>query len=94
MPVMPMPKLKHYNVHAMHAMAAAKADAATARARPRLAASPANVKSGWPGPWPKTQRAIPALGRPTALALPAHAPAQLPAQTPARTLAHVAQCVC
>ena len=28
---------------------------------------------------------MPALGRPTALALPAHAPAQLPAQTPART---------
>ena len=32
---------------------------------------------------------MPALGRPTALALPAHAPAQLPAQLPA----HVAWCV-
>ena len=37
---------------------------------------------------------MPALGRPTALALPAHAPAQLPAQLPARTPAHVAWCVC
>ena len=39
MPV--MPKLEHYNVDAMHAMVAAalatKADAANARARPRLA---------------------------------------------------------
>ena len=33
--------------------------------------------------------AMPALGRPTALARPAHAPAQLPAQLPA----HVAWCV-
>ena len=81
MPV--MPKLEHYNVDAMHAMAAAalatKADAANARARPRLA--------GQCEKWlarPNTQRAMPALGRPTALALPAHAPAQLPAQTPAR----------
>ena len=37
---------------------------------------------------------MPALGRPTALALPVHAPAQLPAQLPARTPAHVARCVC
>ena len=35
---------------------------------------------------------MPALGRPTTLALPAHAPAQLPAHLPARTPAHV--CVC
>ena len=33
------------------------------------------------------------LGRPTALALPAHPPAQLPTQLPARTPAHVAWCV-
>ena len=60
--------------------------------RERGRTSPAYVKK-----WlarPNTQRAIPALGRPTALALPAHAPAQLPAQTPARTPAHVARCVC
>ena len=90
MPV--MPKLEHYNQNAMRSMAAAalatQAAAANARARPRLA--------GQCEKWlarPNTQRAIPALGRPTALALPAHAPAQLPAQTPARTPAHVAQCV-
>ena len=77
-------KLEHYNVDAMHAMAAAalatQAAAANARARPRLA--------GQCEKWlarPNTQRAKPVLGRPTALALPAHAPAQLPAQTPART---------
>ena len=82
MPV--MPKLEHYNQNAMRSMAAAalatQAAAANARARPRLA--------GQCEKWlarPNTQRAIPALGRPTALALPAHAPAQLPAQTPART---------
>ena len=79
MPV--MPKLEHYNVDAMRSKAAAalatQADAANARARPRLA--------GQCEKWlatPNTQRPIPALGRPTALALPAHAPAQLPARTP------------
>ena len=91
MPV--MPKLEHYNQNAMRSMAAAalatQAAAANARARPRLA--------GQCEMWlarPNTQRARPALGRPTALALPAHAPAQLPAQLPARTPAHVAWCVC
>jgi hypothetical protein len=79
MPV--MPKLEHYNQNAMRSMAAAalatQAAAANARARPRLA--------GQCEKWlarPNTQRAKPVLGRPTALALPAHAPAQLPARTP------------
>ena len=55
MPV--MPKLEHYNQNAMRSMAAA----ALARwphrplqqMRERGRASPANVKSGWPGPIPK-----------------------------------------
>ena len=76
-----MPKLERYNQNAMRSMAAAalatQAAAANARARPRLA--------GQCEKWlarPNTQRAKPVLGRPTALALPAHAPAQLPARTP------------
>ena len=76
-----MPKLEHDNVDAMRSMAAAalatQADAANARARPRLA--------GKCEKWlarPNNQRAKPVLGRPTALALPAHAPAQLPTRTP------------
>ena len=53
MPV--MPKLEHYNQNAMRSIAAAAlaTQAAAQQMRERGRASPANVKSGWPGPIPK-----------------------------------------
>ena len=70
MPV--MPKLERYNQNAMRSMAAAalatQAAAANARARPRLAGQCEKVAGQ-----PQYLYGMPALGRPTALALPAHA---------------------
>ena len=52
MPV--MPKLEHYNVDALLSMAAAALPRRPLQQmRERGRASPANVKSGWPGPIPK-----------------------------------------
>ena len=61
MPV--MPKLEHYNVDAMHAIAAAalatKADdARCSKCASRGRASPANVKSGWPWPIPVRRNGV------------------------------------
>ena len=83
MPV--MPKLEHYNQNAMRSMAAA----ALARwphrplqqMRERGRASPANVKSGWPGPIPKCHACIGPPHRPR----PARTCARTIARTTART---------
>ena len=96
MPV--MPKLEHYNQNAMRSMAAA----ALARwphrplqqMRERGRASPANVKSGCPGPIPKCHACIGPPHRPRPARTCARTiAAQLPARTPS-TPANVAWCVC
>ena len=94
MPV--MPKLEHYNVDAMHAMAAAalatQAAAANARARPRLA--------GQCEKWlarPNTQMPCLHWAAPTPSSCPYMRPHNCPHNCPharPRTPANVAWCVC